>query len=351
LACRALPISRAGYFRHKARARSKAAADEQTEAELTPAADVTPAAEEPEPCAAERRKRGPRALSEEEEQAVEDTLTSERFADMAPAEIEATLMDEGSYLCSVSTMYRLLRRRHAVRERRNQLRHPQYDKPELLATAPNQVWSWDITKLKAAGTWTYFYLYVIIDIFSRYVVGWCVTHSESTGTAKELILDACLKQNISEKQLTIHADRGSAMTSHGVARLLSDLGVDKTHSRPHVSNDNPYSEAQFKTLKYRPEFPQRFGSLAEAQDFCADFFRWYNTEHRHSGIAMLTPECVHYGRAEQTVSARQKVLDAAYARDPERFVRGCPRQLPLPTAAWINPPEPSRDDAEKAAAS
>jgi len=263
----------------------------------------------------------------------------------------ATLLDERTYLCSVATMYRLLRRQDAVRERRNQLRHPQYKKPELLATQPNQVWSWDITKLKAVSTWTYFYLYVIVDIYSRYVVGWCVTHSESTGTAKELILDACLKQNITEHQLTIHADRGSAMTSHGVASLLSDLGVDKTHSRPHVSNDNPYSESQFKTLKYRPEFPDRFGSLADAQDFCVEFFRWYNTEHRHSGIAMLTPECVHYGRAEQTIAARQSVMEAAYASKPERFVRGGPRQLPLPSAAWINPPEPSRDDAEKGPAS
>ena len=299
----------------------------------------------------EGSKRNPRALSPEEEQAVEDVLSSERFADKAPAEIVAALLDEKKYLCSAATMYRLLRRRKAVRERRNQLRHPQYTKPELLATGPNQVWSWDITKLKAAGSWTYFYLYVIIDIYSRYVVGWCVTHSESTATAKELILNACLKQNITKEQLTIHADRGSAMTSHGVAALLSDLGVDKTHSRPHVSNDNPYSEAQFKTLKYRPEFPKRFGSLADARSFCADFFDWYNKEHRHSGIAMLTPECVHYGRAQQTVAARQSVMEAAYARNPERFVRGGPRQLPLPTAAWINPPEPSQGDAEQSPAS
>jgi len=280
-----------------------------------------------------------------------EVLCSKRFEDKAPAEIAATLLDEETYLCSVSTMYRLLRQRRAVRERRDQLRHPKYKKPELLATRPNQVWSWDITKLKAPGAWTYFYLYVIIDIYSRYVVGWCVTYSESTETAKELILDACLKQGIAEHQLTIHADRGSAMTSHGVARLLSDLGVDKTHSRPHVSNDNPYSESAFKTLKYRPEFPDRFGSLAEAQDFCTEFFGWYNTEHRHSGIAMLTPECVHYGRAEEVVAARQRVMAAAYAKNPERFVRGGTRSLPLPQAAWINPPEPSRGDAEKGPAS
>lgn len=282
---------------------------------------------------------------------VVEVLCSERFEDKAPAEIAATLLDEGTYLCSVSTMYRLLHQRRALRERRNQLRHPQYKKPELLATRPNQVWSWDITKLRAPGAWTYFYLYVIIDIYSRYVVGWCVTCSESTGTAKELVLEACLRQGIAGHQLTIHADRGSAMTSHGVARLLSDLGVDKTHSRPHVSNDNPYSEFAFKTLKYRPEFPDRFGSLAEAQDFCTEFFRWYNTEHRHSGIAMLTPECVHYGRAEEVVAARQRVMAAAYAKNPERFVRGGARSLPLPQAAWINPPEPSRGDAEKGPAS
>ena len=293
-----------------------------------------------------QRRRHPRALSDEEEQQVIDVLTEDRFVDQAPAEIAATLLDGGNYLCSVSTMYRLLRKRRAVRERRDQLRHPQYHKPELLATGPNQVWSWDITKLKAPGTWNYYYLYVLMDIYSRYVVGWCVTLGESAATAADLMLDACLKNNIAREQLTIHADRGSAMTSKTVGQLLIDLDVAKTHSRPHVSNDNPYSEAQFKTLKYRPEFPTRFGSLEDARQFCADFFEWYNTQHCHSGIAMLTPECVHFGKTEQTIAARQSVLDATCVRHPERFVRGASRRLPLTEAAWINKPETGRDNAE-----
>ena len=344
LACRALPVCRATVYRYRARAK---AADQATGVAAPGQAEMcTGIATEPSLPEQRQRRRHPRALSDEEEQQVIDVLTEDRFVDQAPAEIAATLLDGGNYLCSVSTMYRLLRKRRAVRERRDQLRHPQYHKPELLATGPNQVWSWDITKLKAPGTWNYYYLYVLMDIYSRYVVGWCVTLGESAATAADLMLDACLKNNIAREQLTIHADRGSAMTSKTVGQLLIDLDVAKTHSRPHVSNDNPYSEAQFKTLKYRPEFPTRFGSLEDARQFCADFFEWYNTQHCHSGIAMLTPECVHFGKTEQTIAARQSVLDATCVRHPERFVRGASRRLPLTEAAWINKPETGRDNAE-----
>jgi putative transposase len=254
----------------------------------------------------------------------------------------ATLLDEGVYVCSVSTLYRLLRRHHAVKERRRVLRHPKYKRPELLATGPNQLWSWDITKLRGPGKYTYYYLYVIIDVYSRYVVGWCVSYRESAQVAEALLLDACLQQGIERGQLTIHADRGSAMTSKAVAQLLSDLGVEKTHSRPHVSNDNPHSEAQFKTLKYRPNFPEMFGSLQDARIFCCEFFAWYNQEHRHSGIAMLTPQTVHNGKAQETIANRQSVLEAAYAANPQRFVRHAPRHESLPEAVWINAPETDR---------
>lgn len=277
-------------------------------------------------------------------------LYSQRFAQMAPAEIVATLLDEGEYVCSVSTMYRLLRSQEALRERRRILRHPRYKRPELLATGPNQLWSWDITKLKGPGKYTYYYLYVVLDVYSRYVVGWCVAYRESAELAEQLILAACLQQGVERGQLTLHADRGSAMTSKAVAQLLADLGVEKTHARPHVSNDNPYSEAQFKTLKYRPEFPEQFGCKEGVESFCYEFFGWYNTEHRHSGIAMLTPESVHYGKAEEVIAKRQSVLEAAYAANPERFVRHAPRHPPLPEAVWINPPETGRAEAEPGSA-
>ena len=239
-----------------------------------------------------------RALRAEERTEVIETLNSSRFVDLAPREVYATLLDEGRYLCSVSTMYRLLRVEDQVRERRNQLQHPQYKKPELLATQPNQVWGWDITKLLGPAKWTCFYLYVIFDIFSRYVVGWMVAPNESAILAERLIEESCHKQQIQPQQLTLHADRGSSMKSKPVAMLLADLGVRKTHSRPHVSNDNPYSESQFKTMKYRPEFPSQFSCIEEARGFCVRFFGWYNQEHHHSGIALLTPEVVHYGKAE-----------------------------------------------------
>jgi putative transposase len=286
----------------------------------------------------------PRALALEERQQVLDTLHSERFVDHPPHQVYATLLDEGVYLCSVRTMYRVLASEGEVRERRDQARHRAYARPELLATRPNELWSWDITKLLGPFKWTYFYLYVIMDVFSRCVVGWMVAHQETAALAKRLIEDTCRKQEIVPEQLTLHADRGCSMKSKPVALLLSDLGVTKTHSRPHVSNDNPYSESQFKTLKYRPEFPKRFGCIEDARAFCVDFFGWYNTQHHHSGIGFLTPEMVHYGRASQVIEARQRVLDGAHALHPERFVRKPPTAPPLPEAVWINRPEKHRPD-------
>jgi len=273
-------------------------------------------------------------------------MHSERFMDQAPREIYATLLDEGRYLCSVRTMYRILEQENEVRERRNQLRHPVYAKPELLATAPNQVWSWDITKLLGPVKWTYFYLYVILDIFSRYVVGWVLARQESSALARHLIEETCHKQAIEPNRLTIHADRGSSMTSKPVAFFLADLGVTKTHSRPHTSNDNPFSEAQFKTLKYRPEFPQRSGSIEEARTFCQSFFSWYNREHHHSAIGLLTPHMLHYGQADQVLEARRRILRQAYQTNPERFVNGPPKLDPLPRAVWINPPRSNNDASE-----
>jgi putative transposase len=308
-ACRALNLPRASFYRH-----------------LRPNA-IPPAWPKPS-----------RALDEAERQAVMDTLHSERFRDQAPSQVYATLLDECTYLCSIRTMYRILEEAGEVRERRDQLRHPNYSKPELLATGPNEVWSWDITKLLGPVKWSYFYLYVILDIFSRYVVGWMVAHRESAELAERLIEESYRKQGIRPGQLTLHADRGSSMTSKPVACLLCDLGITKTHSRPHVSDDNPFSESQFKTLKYRPEFPQRFGSIEGARSFCQAFFPWYNGEHRHSGIGLLTPEVLHYGHADAVIQCRQAVLSGAYVRHPERFVSRHPRPPEKPKAVWINPP-------------
>ena len=266
-------------------------------------------------------------------------LNSDRVCEQAPREVYATLLDEGVYHCSPRTMYRILDENDMVKERRAQVRHPNYKAPELLATGPNQVWSWDITKLLGPVKLTYFYLYVILDIFSRYVVGWMLAERESATLAHSLIQDSCLKQNIPPAQLTIHADRGASMKSGLVAQLLADLGVTKTHSRPHVSNDNPFSESQFKTLKYRPEFPDRFGSFQDAHQFCRQFFEWYNKNHRHSGIALHTPENVHYHRVQQVDLVRQQALLAAYNAHPERFVKRVPSPPALPGAVWINPPK------------
>jgi putative transposase len=281
-----------------------------------------------------------RALGAAERQTVLDHLHSERFSDKAPVEVYATLIDEGVYLCSIRTMHRILAENGGLKERRNQLRHPQYKKPELLATGPNQVWSWDITKLLGPVKWTYFHLYVILDIFSRYVVGWMVAPRETAELAKRLIAETCAKQGIVAGDLTIHADRGTSMTSKPLALLMADLGVTKTHSRPHVSDDNPYSESHFKTLKYMPDFPERHGSIEDARTYCQLFFPWYNQEHHHSGIALLTPAMLHYGKAGQVIEQRQKVLDQAFERNPERFPHARPKHPPQPTAVWINPPTP-----------
>ena len=283
------------------------------------------------------------ALSFEERNNVLDILHTERFIDKAPQEIYATLLDERNYLCSVRTMYRILEKEGELKERRKQTIRPQYAKPEVLAHAPNEAWSWDITKLKGPVKWTYYYLYVILDIFSRYVVGWMVAHRELSALARKLIAETCAKQMIQPDQLLIHADRGSSMTSKPVALLMADLGVTKSHSRPSVSNDNPYSESQFKTMKYRPEFSERFGSIQDARAFCQTFFPWYNTEHYHLGLGLLTPEDVHYGRASGILEARKDVLRAAYEKHPERFKGRMPTPAPLPDAVWINKPSPASD--------
>jgi putative transposase len=279
-------------------------------------------------------KLSPRAFSQVEKITVRRELNSERFQDRAPREVYATLMDEGRYLCSWRSMYRILDENHEVRERRNQLRHPNYVKPELLATAPNQLWSWDITKLLGPTKSTYFYLYVILDVFSRYVVGWMIAERESAVLAEALISQTCARQGIQRGQLTVHADRGSAMTSKPVALLLADLGVTKTHSRPHVSNDNPYSEAQFKTMKYRPDYPTRFGCLQDARAWAAEFFNWYNRAHHHTGLALLTPADVHFRRAEAVLQKRLAVLQAAYEKTPARFVKGAPQLVRSWSIFW-----------------
>jgi putative transposase len=282
-----------------------------------------------------------RALKPDEQEEVLQVLNSERFQDDSPRTVYAALLDDETYLCHWRTMYRILEERDQVRERRDQLRHPTYTKPELLATGPNQLWSWDVTKLRGPAKWTYYYLYVILDVFSRYVPGWLIATSESASFGKQLIEETCAKQGIEPGQLTLHADRGPAMKSKTVALLLADLGVTKTHSRPYVSNDNPYSEAQFKTMKYRPGYPDRFGAIQDARAWARPFFHWYNHEHYHSGLALLPPATVHYGRAQAVLDQRQKVLEAAYAAHPERFVHGVPKLPSLPTEVWINEPSSS----------
>jgi putative transposase len=286
------------------------------------------------------RRPQPRALSPDERATVRSLLNSGDFADMAPAAVYHQLLDEGAYVASVSTMYRILRAHGEVKERRRQAVHPAHVKPELLATRPNEIWSWDITRLRGPGKRVFYHLYSIIDIYSRYTVGWMVAARESEDLAERLIADTLAAQHITPDQLTIHADRGSSMASRTVAQLLSDLGVTKSHSRPRVSNDNPYSEAQFKTLKYRPDFPDRFGSIEEARRHCKAFFRWYNHEHYHSGIAWHHPADVHYARVEQVHAARADVLTAAYQRNPERFVRRPPQPPTIPATVWINQPSP-----------
>ena len=292
----------------------------------------------PAPGRQQPRKTPARALDAAEREQVLEVLACERFVDRSPAEVVATLLDEGQYLCSERTMYRILAAEQPVRERRNQLTHPRYAKPELVATAPNQTWSWDITRLLGPKRWTYFYLYVLLDIFSRYVVGWMVAERESSALAAKLIEQTCLKQGIEPQVLTLHSDRGAPMTSKCTAQLLADLGVTRSLSRPQVSDDNPFSEAQFKTLKYHPGFPGRFDDIAAATAFCRTFFPWYNSEHRHAGIAMLTPDVVHHGRAQRILEQRERTLRAAWSQHPERFVHGAPKPQALPTEVWINPP-------------
>jgi putative transposase len=339
-ACAAVGLPRASYYRANPAAEQTVEQTEPVVAEL-----IESPAEAP--TELEQRKRPPqvqpRALTEAERTEVREVLHSERFADAAPATVYATLLDEGTYLCSESTMYRLLRERGETGDRRRQATHPARVKPELVADAPNRVWSWDITKLHGPAKWTYYYLYVILDIFSRYPVGWMVAHRESAVLAERLITESIRKQQVDRGQLTLHADRGSSMASKPVAFLLADLGVTKSHSRPHCSNDNPYSEAQFKTLKYRPDFPDRFGSIEDARVFCDRFFGWYGHEHRHSGIGLHTPADVHYGRAHTIREARGRVLEAAYHATPERFVRKPPEPPKLPETAWINNPEKAKE--------
>jgi putative transposase len=313
VACRALGVSRASFYRRQQPPRPRS---------------VRPA-----------RRTSPRALTQAERHGVREVLNSARFVDQAPAQVHTALLDEGVYHCSTRTMYRILDAAQEVRERRNQLRQPHYHKPELLATGPNQVWSWDITMLPGPGKGCRFHLYVILDIFSRYVVGWLLAERECSHLAARLIRETCVKQEVQAEQLTIHSDRGPSMKSQTVAQLLAALGIIKSQSRPHVSNDNPFSESQFKTLKYRPEFPEHFVSYDEGRAFCVGFFAWYNDEHYHSGLRMLTPATVHYRRTGPILTQRGLTLQAAYAAHPERFVHGQPKPKAVPETVWINPPK------------
>lgn len=339
-ACSAVGLSRATYYRlEKSR---QAILQEDTEATGDVSTSITHAARPVEPRVHPAQRRPcpvpGRALSDQEEQAVVDCLHSDRYVDMTPTEVCTSLLDDGVYLCSVSTMYRILAKHGEVKERRAQRRHPVYARPELLATGPNQVWTWDITKLKGPIKWSYYYLYVIMDIYSRYVVAWMVADRESEDLAKDLIAHAIFSQEIPKGQLKIHADRGSSMKSKTVAQLMADLGVEKSHSRPHTSNDNPYSESQFRTLKYRPQFPERFNNLEEARLVCKQILNWYNTEHYHSGIGLLTPESVHYGKSAAIIEQRATRLLAAHAANPQRFVNKVPTPPALPTSVYINRP-------------
>ena len=300
----------------------------------------------PKPRSRTPRPAPPNKLTDNEMGAILDLLRSERFVDLSPAQVFHILLDEGTYLASVSTYYRLLRAAGEVRERRRQATHPPRARPELVARRPLVVWSWDITKLKGPKRGEYYDLYVVLDIFSRYVVAWCVAPSESGELAKVLIEDAVARHQVPPGQLTVHADRGSSMTSNPVIEMLTFLGIGRTHSRPHVSNDNPYSEAQFKTLKYCPAFPDRFGAIQDARAFCETFFAYYNHEHRHSGIGYHTPASVHYGTATEVRAQRQRTLDAAYAANPARFRHHRPEPPKLHTVAWIN--EPTEDTTQTA---
>jgi putative transposase len=320
--CAALGVARASFYRHQRRLES--------------------------PPPSRRRPGPPRALNQGAREEVLALLRSPRFVDRSPAEMQHTLVEEdGRYLCSESTMYRILRENAEVRDRRNQLRHPSYAKPELLATAQNQVWSWDITKLKGPSKWVYYYLFVMLDIFSRYVVAWMVAEHENAELAKRLIRDAYDKQGVEPGTLIMHNDRGSPMKAKTTGQLVASLGVEQSFSRPHVSNDNPFSESHFKTCKYHPGFPERFGSITDALQYCRTFFPWYNDEHRHSSLVYLTPKQVHYGSAQAALDKRHEVMLAAYREHPQRFVNGPPKPAALPTEVWINPPTaPEKQDAD-----
>ena len=313
-ACEALGLSRATFHRRRAAAQRQ-------------------------PAPRRARAKSARALGAVERHDVLELLREPRFVDQAPAEIYAELLDEGRYLCSIRTLYRILHENGEVKERRRQLRHPAYKKPELIAETPNQVWSWDITKLMGPAKWTYFYLYVIIDIFSRRIVGWQVADAESAALFKPLFEDAAAQHDVAPGQLTLHADRGASMKAKATALLLADLGVTKSHSRPHTSNDNPFSESCFKTLKYQPQFPRSFGSIQDAKIFCRAFFDWYNRDHHHLGIGLMTPNQVHFGQADEIYAQRQKTLDNAFKANPNRFVKKAPTPPRKPTAVWINPPK------------
>jgi putative transposase len=343
-ACEAVGLPRASFYRARPAAQEPRVCEPGVPSEPSSPSSLSSPVSSPAP---QRRPQAqPRALTEAERAKVLRVLHSERFADAAPATVYATLLDEGTYLCSEPTMYRLLRERGETGDRRRHATHPARVKPELVADAPNRVWSWDITKLHGPAKWTYYYLYVILDIFSRYPVGWMVASRESAVLAERLIAEAVRKQPVDRGRLTLHADRGSSMASKPVAFLLADLGVTKSHSRPRCSNDNPFSEAQFKTLKYRPDFPERFGSIEDARVFCDRFFGWYAHKHRHSGIGLHTPADVHYGRAHAIREARGHVLDAAYQARPERFVRKPPEPPKLPGTVWINKPEDKEDPTQ-----
>ena len=309
-ACRALQVPRSALYRRRRPPRAS-----------PPRPRATPA----------------RALSPGEKMQVREVLNSPRFQDCPPRQVYATLLDEGTYLCSISSLYRILQENREIRERRNQLCHPAYAKPRLVATAPNQVWTWDITKLRGPVRWSVYYLYVLLDLYSRFAVGWLIAERESAQLAQTLIAEACRRQRIAPQQLTVHADRGGPMTAKSLALLMADLGVNVSHSRPRTSNDNPFSEAQFKTAKYHPSYPDFFDSLVDARVWGRHFFPWYNFEHRHIGLGLMTPAVVHYGWAPQLREQRQHVLSRAYQAHPERFVRGRPMPPELPVAVWINP--------------
>jgi putative transposase len=318
-ACAAVGLSRAGWYRRH----------RQSAAPATPPAPPVP------------HRAQPRALSAAERDELNAVLHEERFVDLAPAEIYATLLDEGRYIASISSMYRELHRRHGqVPERRRQASHPAHAKPELRASGPNELWSWDVSKLRGPGKWNWFYLYWILDVYSRYAVGWCISEHETAAISERLITDTIGAHGVDATALTIHADRGPQQTAKPVAQLYADLGITRSHSRPRVSNDNPYSEAGFKTFKYRPDFPGRFDSLEAAVAHGDRFFDWYNLQHHHWGLELLTPAQVHHGQVDIVIEHRQHVLDTAHATHPERFVRRPPIAKRPPDEAWINrPPE------------